>query len=132
MAIIRSTMESDPRKLVLVVDDDADIRASLRDLLEDEGYLVATAENGADALDYLNREPASPALILLDLMMPVMDGAQFCDLKNQSPTFADVPVVVITAFTHQRSRPTCEGAKAVLNKPVELEELLAAVHRYAR
>src|SRR5215213_7431302 len=103
---------------ILVVDDDHAIRDSLTELLEDEGYVVARAENGQEALEFL-RSNGAPCLILLDLMMPVMDGYEFMDRTQGDPQLADIPVVVITAASEQRSRSM--RARQVLPKPVRAE-----------
>ena len=81
---------------ILVVDDDADIRDSVAEVLEDAGYRVQQAANGREALDYLQAS-AYPCIILLDLMMPVMDGPQFRAAQQSKPTLAGIPVVVISA-----------------------------------
>jgi len=110
---------------ILVVDDDADIRASLCDLLEDEGYAVATAAHGRDALDYLRGHPA-PSVVLLDLMMPTMDGYEFRAEQKRDPTIAAIPVVVMTA------RGTVEpglDVEQILQKPLKLPKLRDALQR---
>lgn len=89
-------MLSDTRKLVLVVDDNADIRASLELLLPMFGFAVATAADGLEALDYLHTHEA-PALILLDLRMPLMGGVQFRREQLRDPNLAGIPVVVCSA-----------------------------------
>src|SRR5262249_1755713 len=82
--------------IVLVVDDDSDIRGALCELLEDEGYRVVAASNGEEALVYLNSRER-PCVILLDLMMPVMDGWEFRRQQQKDPRWSQIPVVVITA-----------------------------------
>jgi CheY-like chemotaxis protein len=113
--------------MILVVDDDHAIRDSLTELLEDEGYVVARAENGREALDFL-RTNGTPCLILLDLMMPVMDGYEFMDQAQGDPQLASIPVVVITAGGEQKSRDT--RARLVLPKPVRAETLMSTVKHY--
>src|SRR5262245_34872901 len=81
---------------VLIVDDDYDIRATLHEILSDEGYDVASSANGFEALQAL-RSGTAPCLILLDLMMPVMDGWQFRAQQLSDPTLASIPVVVLSA-----------------------------------
>jgi CheY-like chemotaxis protein len=116
-------------KTILVVDDDVDIRATLSDFLEDEGYAISVAANGRDALDYLRGHPAT-SLVLLDLMMPIMNGYQFRIEQKQDPAIAAVPVVVMTA------RGTVELAEIdvehVLQKPFKLENLRDAIRRAER
>src|SRR5262245_23155992 len=82
--------------LVLVVDDDEEIRNALTEFLSDEGYGVVSASNGREALASL-REGVHPSVILLDLMMPVMDGWDFRAEQLRDPGLRDIPVVVITA-----------------------------------
>lgn len=113
---------------VLVVDDDPDLRTSLCDALEDAGYTTAQAHNGRDAIDWLGRHKL-PALILLDLNMPVMTGWEFLDHKQVDPAISQVPVVVITAIGN--AKKAAVSASAVLHKPVTLDELLDVVGRYA-
>src|SRR5262245_34540626 len=84
------------RPRVLVVDDDEMIQESIREVLHDEGYDVALAQNGVEALAKLRAGPR-PSVILLDLMMPVMDGWQFRSEQKKDGTLAAIPVIVITA-----------------------------------
>src|SRR5713226_6627597 len=81
---------------LLVVEDDWELRSSLSDLLRRDGYDVADAANGSEALDYLKSSPA-PDLILLDLMMPVKDGWQFRIEQKKDPTIASIPVLAMSA-----------------------------------
>lgn len=110
---------------ILLIDDDADLRQSLQDLLEDEGYPTRTAGSGREALELL-RAIDPPRLILVDLMMQDMNGWQFCEAKRNDPRLADIPLVVITAVSNLNEWP--DGAE-VLFKPFSLEELLARVQR---
>jgi CheY-like chemotaxis protein len=107
---------------ILVVDDDPDIRDALHDILADAGYDVCLANHGKMALDVLGRI-GRPCLILLDMMMPEMDGAQFLQALRQDPASESIPVVLCTAS----GRNTLPGAQGLLKKPFELDELLAAV-----
>lgn len=121
-------LNSKPR--ILVVEDDFDIRDTLAQILEAEGYDVAGAANGAEALDVLaNQTP--PALILLDLMMPVMNGWQFRAEQLKDPQLASIPVVVISADSGVGQKAQAIGAADSLKKPVPLETLLNVVSRYA-
>jgi CheY-like chemotaxis protein len=112
--------------VVLVVDDDGDIREALRDVLEDSGYLVHTAADGREALVVLRREP-HVSLILLDIMMPVMDGWEFRAEQVHDAAIADIPVVVITAVGDADEKARAMAAAGALRKPVRLKDLLAAV-----
>jgi CheY-like chemotaxis protein len=114
---------------ILVVDDDPDIRDSLREVLEDEGYDVTSVGNGREALDYLKQASPRPCVILLDLMMPVMDGWQFRKEQKQDPEIADIPLVVITATG---KRPVLIDAAELVMKPLDLTRLFQSVERYCK
>lgn len=114
-----------PRKPVLVVEDDEDVRAAVAEILEGEGYEVVVAANGREALDELVHV-ASPSLILLDLMMPVMGGPEFLRrLRAEWPRLKDVPVLVLTAVATE----ALPGTRGILRKPIIPDELVTAVHR---
>jgi CheY-like chemotaxis protein len=113
-----------PRRSVLVVEDDEDIRAAIAEILEGEGYEVAIAANGSEALDELEHL-RKPALILLDLMMPVMNGHEFLARIRETPTLKSVPVLVLTAVSTEAP----QGARGLLRKPFIVEELLEAVQK---
>ena len=117
------------RGVVLVVDDDREVSGTLADILEDAGYQVMVAGDGAEALDLLRRGPR-PSLVLLDLRMPRMDGFQFQAEKRRDPTLEGIPVVVFTA--DRTSAPHADDLEvaAYVEKPARLEELLAVVHRF--
>jgi CheY-like chemotaxis protein len=116
---------------VLVVEDDADILHALVQVLEDEGHSVRTAVNGRAALDLL-RAPGThpPRVILLDLMMPVMDGWTFRAEQLRDPTLAQIPVVLLTADTGAEEKTAQLKIAVSLRKPVELPRLLATVEAY--
>lgn len=111
--------------LLLVVDDDEQIREALTDVLSDEGYAVRTASNGQEALDSL-RAGGAPDVILLDLMMPVMDGIEFLKRRKEEPSLARIPVVVLTAMG---ASAYSLDADAIFPKPVELNSLLAKLEQ---
>jgi CheY-like chemotaxis protein len=112
---------------VLVVDDDALIRDTLATALSDEGYSVRVARDGRVALDTLNQW--RPDLIVLDLMMPVMDGPAFRAAQSAEATTAAIPVIVLSA-AHNLHRQTKDlGAAAVFAKPFDLVALLDAIER---
>jgi CheY-like chemotaxis protein len=121
-------MKSPKNKRLLVVDDDDDIRESLSDLLQTEGYEVATARQGLDALTQL-RKGLLPSLILLDLMMPQMNGWEFLEARSADAALAGLPVVVLSADT----KPLATDAAVCgrLAKPFKIAELLAIVERCA-
>ena len=112
---------------VFIVEDDADTREMLGRFLELEGFHVETAENGRQALERL--EAGTPAcVILLDLMMPVMDGWQFRHEQIQRASLAKIPVIVVSAAGRERLEQI--DANAYLSKPVDLEELLECIGDY--
>lgn len=112
---------------VFVVEDDVDTREMLARFLELEGFHVETAANGRQALDRL--EAGTPAsVILLDLMMPIMDGWQFRREQARHARLAKIPVIVVSAAG--RDRIAQIDADAYLSKPVDLEELLARITEY--
>jgi CheY-like chemotaxis protein len=108
---------------LLVVDDDADIRESLRDFLEEEGYRVLTAANGREALDMIGSLGETP-ILLLDLLMPVMSGWEVLDaLRTERST---VPVIVLSAAADS-SKVLTSGAQRFIPKPLRLDDLLEAL-----
>lgn len=110
---------------VLVVDDDPDIRETLRFVLEDAGYPVYTAENGKEALEVLATAKQLPGLILLDLMMPVMSGEEMLKALKTVKALAQIPVTIVTAS----GAPMPPLASGLLKKPVDLDVLLKLVER---
>ncbi|MFL5389072.1 MAG: response regulator [Myxococcales bacterium] len=114
---------------VLVVEDDGDVRDAVAASLRDEGYVVAEAENGRLALDWLQSN-ADPCLVLLDLWMPVMTGIELHALMAQDPRLAAVRLVVVSAAGDARAQAQQMGAIAFLRKPLDLHDLLATVERY--
>jgi CheY-like chemotaxis protein len=115
---------------VLVVEDDHEIRESMCDLLQDEGYQVAKAENGAQALDYLRAAKVLPGLILLDISMPDMDGYAFRAEQIQDPRIAGIPTAMVSADGHVKDKATKAGLVDYLRKPVDLTDLLALVGKH--
>jgi DNA-binding response OmpR family regulator len=111
---------------ILIVDDDPDIRDVFQFVLEAAGYHVNVASDGLDAWRKLNTRPA---LILLDLMMPIMDGEQFLK-KLRSSKYARVPVVIVSGDYAAKSKTNEIQANGCLMKPVEFDELLNTVRRF--
>jgi chemosensory pili system protein ChpA (sensor histidine kinase/response regulator) len=111
---------------VVLVDDDTDTREQLTELLEDQGYRVLTAHDGADALEKLMRA-ALPQLIILDLNMPGLNGADFAHRLLHNPTFGRVPVLVVSGSATGRQQAALLGADAFLEKPLRCADLLEQV-----
>lgn len=119
-------------KRILVVEDDHEIRSTLVELLQDEGYAVEEAGNGKKALEAIRRLP--PSAILLDLMMPVMDGWAFLSVCRSDPRCRDIPIVVMSAThnLHMHVKQLMEqGAHAVIAKPFDVQAVVGLVQRYA-
>jgi CheY-like chemotaxis protein len=112
---------------VLIVEDDADLREMMAQLLSLEGFRTEAAANGRDALRYLARGDR-PDVILLDLMMPVMDGWEFRRRQVQDPSISGVPVVVLSALDPARAADL--GGTAFLKKPLDFDRLLELVRRF--
>jgi CheY-like chemotaxis protein len=116
----------DPRR-VLVVDDDFATRELVSQVLAGEGYRVAAACNGADAIDRL-KHFERPTLILLDVKMPVMDGCAFCRAKQADPDLAGIPMIILSAVADSEEASSL-GAKVCLQKPFDTIQLLAALRQ---
>jgi two-component system chemotaxis response regulator CheY len=116
---------------ILIVEDDADVRATLVEVLEDEGYRVATAVDGLDALRYLNAAAVLPRLILLDIMMPRMDGIAFRAEQVKVKNLASIPVAVVSADDQAARKAAKLRVEGFLQKPVKLLDLLSLVERLA-
>ena len=117
--------------LILLVDDDLGIRQAAKDILQDAGYHVVTACHGREALDFLRTSGVRPALILLDLTMPEMDGWAFRNEQKHDPLLQSIPVAVFT--TQERLPDALRMAIAdFVPKPVNYERLLATVERFCR
>lgn len=115
---------------ILIIEDDKEIRESLQDILTDEGYQVFTAENGALGLAYLQQASVLPALILLDISMPVLDGYGFREAQENDPRIANIPTAMISADGHVKEKANRAGLLEYLRKPLELRDLLNLVDRY--
>ena len=115
--------------VVLVVDDDADIRDMIAQALELEGWRVVGAANGEEALRAARQGPR-PDVILLDLMMPVMNGWEFMDAQREDAALATIPVVLISGDERLKEKAGKARVAGFLKKPMDLVELLAVVERH--
>ena len=114
-------------KKVLLVEDDEDIRTMFQLALEGAGYQILTAENGQEGLAVLAAE-AEPCVILLDLMMPVMDGWAFAEAISKDDRYKNIPFVIVTAFAEDAVN--IEKARGILKKPVDFKTLRSTVGQY--
>jgi CheY-like chemotaxis protein len=117
------------RQTVLVIDDDREVRESLRTLLQLDGHKVKTARDGQDALKQL-RGGLRPSIILLDLMMPAMDGQHFRAEQLRDPEFAHIPVVVLSGHYDPQQNAASLGAVASLRKPADIDTVLQLIEAH--
>ena len=115
-------------KLILIVEDDRDVARLLAEILEAEGYRTDVAGNGYEALDHL-RKNGHTDLILLDMMMPVMDGWKFREEQRKLPAIASIPVVTVTADGDARGKAASIQAAGYVAKPLRIDTLLDEVER---
>lgn len=113
---------------ILVIDDDQAMRNMLETVLLDEGYSVILARNGKEGLEMVDRQ--RPALVLLDLMMPVMDGWQFLEAIKARPEYSDLPILLLSASRQIASTARDNPVKAYIPKPFELARLLSCIDQY--
>lgn len=125
--LIEEVMPAAKQAHILVVEDDRDIRDSVVEILEDEGYAVSDAGGGQEALERLASGPVKPDLILLDLMMPGMNGYQFREEQLKREEYRQIPVVVITADATAQDRVGPLQAAAFLRKPIKIQPLLNTI-----
>lgn len=115
-------------KSILVVEDDDDIRNAIVDLLESEGYSAESAINGKEALEKLN-QIEKPCLVLLDMMMPIMNGRQFLDVVMKDSRLAPIPILIVSAIA---DKANTEGSVGFLKKPIDIDVVLDMVSQYCR
>ncbi len=119
--------------IVLVVDDDPDIRHAVRAILEEAGYATLEASHGREALELLQRAEVKPDLVLLDLMMPMMDGWQLRARLLEDHALASLPIVIMTAHGGLlRAVANTRPATPVLSKPIDVDRLLELVATYCK
>ncbi len=115
---------------ILVVEDELSQREALAEVLSRLGYEVQCAANGGEALELMRHSESLPGLILLDLMMPVMDGWEFRAEQRRDRTLAEVPVVVLSARDDTAQKTVQDGAAGFLSKPLHWQALLHVVERF--
>jgi CheY-like chemotaxis protein len=116
---------------ILLVEDDVSTRVAMALVLEFEGYQVVAVENGQQALDHLRRA-APPCVILLDLMMPLLDGWGFRDQQQRDPALAAIPLIVLSGDGSVKHTAAFQEAAGFLQKPVDIDKLLASVRRHCQ
>lgn len=121
-----------PLQTLLVVDDDLDIRDALQDVFELEGYAVLLAADGLEALAQLRQAESPPHLILLDLMMPRMDGFAFREALRHDSALSEIPVLVASADLDVKGAAEGLDVAGWLRKPLDLSELLSTVKRLSQ
>jgi CheY-like chemotaxis protein len=117
--------------VILVIDDNRQLRETLTEFLYLHGHDVRCAADGAEAMQVLARLENPPAIILLDVMMPVLDGWDFLAALRQKPVLAHIPVVIVSACDYIAERAKEAGAVAILRKPVRPQMLLRVIERFA-
>jgi DNA-binding response OmpR family regulator len=113
----------------LLVDDDADIVEIVGEIVESQGFAVATARNGRQALEWLERAAKLPQLVLLDLMMPEIDGPQLLAVLREHASYTTIPVVIVTASRREPPRTWAFEVAGWLYKPVDHDELVSTIAR---
>ena len=124
------SLADEESKDVLVVEDESYLCELIADVLESEGHIARKASNGQEAIELIREHP--PQLILLDLMMPVMNGWEFMQALRDNPEWDGIPVVLITAVYDVKRTKMQTEAKAVLTKPFDIDDVIQIVRTYAR
>lgn len=114
---------------ILVVDDDPDLLAICSLILESEGYDIDVAHNGYEAYETLSHDGVD--VVLLDVMMPVLDGITVCKMVKRDPRTKDLPVIVMSASQRLCDVAMESQADAVISKPFDIDQLVSTVHRFA-
>jgi CheY-like chemotaxis protein len=115
---------------ILIVDDDPDVRLLLTTFLTFKGYEPVSVANGQEAIHHLQHSQPCPQLIVLDQMMPVMDGAAFRHAQQQDPALASIPIVVLSGAEDIEEQAPLLDAAAYLSKPIDFPALLSVVDHY--
>lgn len=124
-------MNAASNKSILIVEDSPDLQDLLSELLRTDGYIPVQAFNGKQALELLLSMPQKPSLILLDIMMPVMDGLEFLERKKKSSQLDPIPVVVMSADLNAEANAKSLRIDAFIPKPIKnVTQLLDLVERH--
>ena len=113
--------------LIMLIEDDQDIRETMVEVLEMENYSVVSATHGREALAILDGPSPLPSVILLDLMMPVMNGWEFLNERSTRPKLKDIPVIIVSAAGDKAKTAVCD---AFIKKPVELDVLFDTIKKF--
>lgn len=114
----------------MIIEDDVDIAENLKSLLEIEGYTSDVAKDGLEGLNRLRSASELPGLILLDLMMPTMDGFQFREAQMNDPALAKIPVAIMTAGGNIEAKIAAMNVEVSFRKPLDIDKLLATIDKY--
>lgn len=114
---------------VLVVDDDPDLLAICSLILEHEGYDIGIARNGVEAYEAMSND--GPDVVLMDVMMPVMDGITVCKMMKRNPRTKNLPVIIMSASESLREQAKSASADAVIAKPFDIDYLVSTVNHFA-
>lgn len=118
--------ETSNKKSIHIVEDDIGISEILKDILIDEGYLVSTSQNGQEALSYLKNNP-QPNLILLDVMMPIMDGITFRKNQMQISEVADIPTIIMSADINISAKVETLKVQGFIKKPIDIDDIIKKI-----
>lgn len=121
----------DAKRRLLIIEDDPYINESLQELMEMEGYQVSSAKNGKEGLDYLLKSESNelPHIIMLDLMMPIMDGFMFRQEQAKHEKISDIPVMVMTAHGNSEQLQDQVRAQAFIKKPLDINQILQVAEK---
>ncbi len=124
-------MLENKKKDLLVVEDDLSILEALIELLTEEGFSVSTARNGEEALALLKQYNPLPDLIILDLMMPVLDGVSFRKLQKLDPLLETIPVILMSADSHFQQKGSQTNFSECIKKPIDLEAFMKLIRKHS-
>jgi two-component system OmpR family response regulator len=116
-----------PPTSILVIEDEDDIRETLCDFFVEEGFTVAQAMNGKEALKWLDLPQSKADLILLDLMMPIMNGKEFLALREKNKNLRKIPVIIMSADNQTQEKAHALDVDLFIKKPIEIEKLISLV-----
>lgn len=118
-----------PDQYILLIEDDIDISEAVETILKEEGYQIKCAFNGKEALEYLKNTEKTPSLILLDIMMPYMNGYEFREVQLSDPRIKNIPTIILSAAGKHEETANLSFHET-LKKPLDLETLLDVVKRH--